>query len=58
MVSGRDDMVLLVGCRDMDAFNAFADSELAASPVVRRYETSFVKKEIKNRPAIGLDELE
>ena len=33
-----------------------ADSELAASPVVRRYETSFVKKEIKNRPAIGVDE--
>jgi len=55
-VSGSDDMVLLVACRDMDAFNAFADAELAASPVVRRYETSFVKKEIKNRPSIRLDE--
>ena len=55
-VSGSDDMVLLVACRDMDAFNAFADAELAASPVVRRYETSFVKKEIKNRPSIALDE--
>jgi Lrp/AsnC family leucine-responsive transcriptional regulator len=55
-VSGSDDMVLLVACRDMAEFNAFADTELAASPVVRRYETSFVKKEIKNRPMIRLDE--
>lgn len=55
-VSGSDDMVLLIACRDMAEFNAFADNELAASPVVRRYETSFVKKEIKNRPMIQLDE--
>ena len=55
-VSGSDDMVLLIACRDMPAFNAFADNELASSAVVRRYETSFVKKEIKNRPAIRLDE--
>ena len=55
-VSGSDDMVLLVACRDMAEFNAFADAELAASPVVRRYETSFVKKEVKNRPMIRLDE--
>lgn len=55
-VSGSNDMVLLVACRDMAEFNAFADAELAASPVVRRYETSFVKKEIKNRPMIRLDE--
>jgi Lrp/AsnC family leucine-responsive transcriptional regulator len=55
-VSGTDDMVLLVACRDMAEFNAFADAELAASPVVRRYETSFVKKEVKYRPMIRLDE--
>ena len=55
-VSGSDDMVLLVACRDMAEFNSFADTELAASPVVRRYQTSFVKKEIKNRPLIRLDE--
>jgi len=55
-VSGSHDMILLMACRDMAAFNAFADAELASSPVVRRYETSFVKKEIKNRPMIRLDE--
>ncbi|MCL6741888.1 Lrp/AsnC family transcriptional regulator [Sphingomonas sp. RB56-2] len=55
-VSGSDDVMLLVACRDMAEFNDFADSELAASPIVRRYETSFVKKEIKNRPMVRLDE--
>jgi len=55
-VSGSDDMLLLVACRDMAEFNAFADAELAAGPMVRRYETSFVKKEIKNRPMLRLDE--
>jgi len=47
---------MLIACRDMAAFNALADAELAANPVVRRYETSFVKKEVKNRPMIRLDE--
>jgi Lrp/AsnC family leucine-responsive transcriptional regulator len=55
-VSGSDDLVMLVACRDMAAFIAFADAELAASPVVRRYETSFVKKEVKYRPMVRLDE--
>lgn len=55
-VSGTDDLVLLVACRDMAEFNAFADARLAADPVVKRYETSFVKKEIKNRPMVRLDD--
>jgi Lrp/AsnC family leucine-responsive transcriptional regulator len=55
-VSGTTDMLLLVACRDMAEFNAFADAELGSNPVVQRYETSFVKKEIKNRPMIRLDE--
>jgi Lrp/AsnC family leucine-responsive transcriptional regulator len=55
-VSGSDDMLLLVACRDMAEFNAFADAELAACPVVRRYETSFVNKVNKNRPMVRLDE--
>jgi len=55
-VSGTTDMLLLVASRDMGEFNAFADAELGSNPVVQRYETSFVKKEIKNRPMIRLDE--
>ena len=55
-VSGNDDLLLIVACRDMAEFNAFADAELAASAAVRRYETRFVKKEVKNRPMIRLDD--
>lgn len=55
-VSGAFDMALLVAARDMAAFNAFADAHLAGDRSVRRYETSFVKKEIKNAPMVRLDE--
>jgi hypothetical protein len=40
----------------MREFNDFADRHFAADPSVRRYETSFVKAEIKNRPVVPLDE--
>lgn len=46
-VSGAFDVVLLVTVADMEAFNAFADEVLAGDPVVRRYESSFVKKRRK-----------
>lgn len=46
-ISGAFDLVLIVAVRDMAAFNALADGLLAMDPVVRRYETSFVKKELK-----------
>ncbi|QDP19342.1 Lrp/AsnC family transcriptional regulator [Sphingomonas xanthus] len=55
-VSGPDDMILLIACADMAEFNLFADAELASNPVVRRYTTSFVKKEIKNQPLLWLTE--
>ncbi|MCU0891591.1 MAG: Lrp/AsnC family transcriptional regulator [Sandarakinorhabdus sp.] len=53
-VSGQHDLVLLVSVADMPAFNAFADAELAGDPVVRRYETSFVKKALKHTTAVPL----
>jgi Lrp/AsnC family leucine-responsive transcriptional regulator len=46
-ISGPSDLVLLVSVADMPAFNAFADTHLAGNPVVRRYETAFVKKALK-----------
>lgn len=54
-VAGPVDLLVLVVTRNMAAFNAFADSHFAADPSVRRYETSFVKAEIKNRPVVHLD---
>ncbi|MBV8687102.1 MAG: Lrp/AsnC family transcriptional regulator [Alphaproteobacteria bacterium] len=55
-VAGAVDLMVLVVTRSMREFNAFADRHFAADPAVRRYETSFVKAEIKNRPVVRLDE--
>ena len=55
-IAGAFDLLALVVTRNMAAFNAFADTYFAADPAVRRYETSFVKSEIKNRPTVPLDE--
>ena len=55
-IAGAVDLLVLVVTRDMRAFNAFADRNFAEDPAVRRYETSFVRAEIKNRPAVWLDE--
>jgi DNA-binding Lrp family transcriptional regulator len=54
-VSGAHDMIVLVDCRDMEAFNALADRALAEHPAIRRYETSFVKREVKYAPFVALD---
>lgn len=55
-IAGAFDLLVLVVTRNMAAFNAFADAYFAADPAVRRYETSFVKSEIKNHPTVRLDE--
>jgi Lrp/AsnC family transcriptional regulator, leucine-responsive regulatory protein len=54
-VSGTFDLMLLVTVKDMDAFNGFCDAMLADDPVVRRYETSFVKRRRKFSLALPLD---
>lgn len=54
-ISGTFDLMLVVTVRDMDAFNDFVDTMLAADPVVRRYETSFVKRRRKFSTALPLD---
>lgn len=54
-ITGTFDLLLVIVTRDMAAFNAFADATLGANPGVRRYEASFVKRQIRNVPAIWLD---
>ena len=56
-VSGTFDLVLLVTVADMDSFNEFTDTMLAGDRVVRRYETSFVKRRRKFSAALPLDQL-
>jgi DNA-binding Lrp family transcriptional regulator len=53
-ISGASDALLLVSVRSMDHFNAFAE-KLASMPLVRRYETSFIKRTIKFTTAVPLE---
>ena len=53
-ITGATDALLLVSVRDMDQFNAFAD-QLAGMSLVRRYETSFVKRMVKFTTAMPLE---
>ena len=53
-IAGTFDILLLVVAADMDAYNAFADTTLAAHPAVRRFESTFVKKRVKATLAVPL----
>jgi DNA-binding Lrp family transcriptional regulator len=53
-ITGASDALLLVSVRDMDHFNLFGD-QLASMPLVRRYETSFVKRTEKFTTAVPLE---
>jgi len=53
-VTGAADLVVLVVVRDMEAYNRFADEVLAGDPVVRRYETRFIKKRRKYSMALPI----
>ena len=55
-ISGAFDLMLVIVTRDMAEFNAFADEVFGSNPGVRRYEASFVKRQVKNAPAVWLDE--
>lgn len=52
--TGASDMLALFDCATMTEFNALCDSVLVADPTVRRYETSFVKRQIKFAPFVEL----
>ena len=52
--TGERDMLALIDCASMAEFNAFCDAVLVADPTVRRYETSFVKREVKFAPFVEL----
>lgn len=53
-VAGPFDLALLVTVADMDGYNDFADTMLAGAPVVRRYETRFIKKRRKFSTALPI----
>ena len=53
-IAGPHDFVLLFDCASMAEFNDAAESLLASSSTVRRYETHFVKREVKFAPFVQL----
>lgn len=53
-ISGSYDLLALLSCRGMDALVGLAEQLFAADATVRRYETSFVKREMKFAPFVRL----
>jgi DNA-binding Lrp family transcriptional regulator len=54
-IAGPHDFVALFDCASMADFNACAEELLASTPTVRRYETHFVKREVKFAPFVELE---
>jgi Lrp/AsnC family leucine-responsive transcriptional regulator len=53
-VAGQHDFIALFDCGSMAEFNLSAEELLASSPTVRRYETHFVKRQVKFAPFVEL----
>lgn len=53
-ITGAYDLVALLDCPSMDALIDCAEALFAADATVRRYETSFVRREIKFAPFVEL----
>lgn len=54
-LAGTYDLLLLFDCAHMAEFNEVAEAVLIADATVRRFETSFVKRESKFAPFVELD---
>ena len=52
--TGECDLLVLFDCASMAEFNGLCDTVLTADPTVRRYVTSFVKREVKFAPFVEL----
>jgi Lrp/AsnC family leucine-responsive transcriptional regulator len=52
--TGDCDLLVLFDCASMAEFNTLCDAVLTVDPTVRRYETSFVKREVKFAPFVEL----
>ena len=53
-LAGTYDHMLLFDCASMGEFNEVAESVLVADSTVRRYETSFIKRDVKFEPFVQL----
>lgn len=56
-ISGSFDLMLIVVASDMGVYNEIARDLLMDQPIVRRFETTFVKKSVKRTLAVPLGSL-
>jgi len=54
-VTGALDMVALIECANMAEFTAITDALLIPDATVRRYDTHFIRREVKFEPYLRLD---
>jgi DNA-binding Lrp family transcriptional regulator len=54
-LAGSWDLLLLFDCATMAEFNDLADRVLVVDSTVHRYETNFVKHQVKFEPCVPLD---
>ena len=55
-IAGPHDLLALFDCASMADFNPAADELLTSSSAVRRYETHFVKRDVKFAPFVELND--
>lgn len=55
-ITGAHDLAVLLDCQSMDSFVALAEDLFASGGTVRRYESSFVKRNLKFAPFVRLGE--
>jgi Lrp/AsnC family leucine-responsive transcriptional regulator len=54
-LAGSWDLLLLFDCASMAEFNKLSERVLVADSTVHRYETSFLKQQLKFEPCVPLD---
>ena len=55
-VTGAIDMIALIDCANMAEFTSIIDGLLVPDPTVRRYETNFIRREVKFEPFVRVGE--
>ena len=53
-ITGKHDLLALFDCASMGEFNRLCDALLVVDSTVRRYEASFVKREVKFEPFVDM----
>lgn len=56
-VTGAVDMIALIDCANMAEFTSIIDDLLVPDPTLRRYDTHFIRREVKFEPFVRVGEV-